>query len=489
VGELNTDVDLLAVNEVEVEEKSTLRLLLLGGKKDDSGVGFLGHSPPAAISATPRRRKRKCPDQGSVPPDNTPPAKRRRIVVGDREVTKPHKPTARPKKVRIRVGRRKTAVGLTPRRHDHGLYAKTQRTPQRVKMLRVKFAKLSQANKRKKSLLSLQKRKVVRRERKIEKLTDVLAELKAQNFPKVPLEYVGKECKTGISELLEIKKAGHRPTEYSQQVRQLAFTLHFYSPRTYRLLRMKFHLPLPAESSLRRWLKNVKMNPGFLTLPLLRLKQVASTAGPRTKAGVIFDEMSLSTAIQLQKDGTNFGTEDLGIGVDLPSRKEKEAAGQALVFMAVGLNKRFRVPYYWGLTNRLDGPTKAALIKANLVTLQEEGNVDVAFVTCDGLSDNKRAFELLGMQLKRLFQGHHDKQTCSFPNPSWKGDPALAPLVYGFQDAAHNLKLLRNHWAKYGVFYWGGEVVKWDYVRLLHEYQKKEKIRLGNKLSDVCINF
>ena len=50
---------------------------------------------------------------------------------------------------------------------------------------------------------------------------------------------------------------------YSQELKQFAVTLHYYSPQAYQYC--KSILSLPDVSSIRNWLSNVDCNPGFLS--------------------------------------------------------------------------------------------------------------------------------------------------------------------------------------------------------------------------------
>ncbi len=58
------------------------------------------------------------------------------------------------------------------------------------------------------------------------------------------------------------KSAGSR---YSEEIKDFALTLHFYSPRAYRFVRKALHLPHPA--TIRSWCVNICCEPGFLQKP------------------------------------------------------------------------------------------------------------------------------------------------------------------------------------------------------------------------------
>ena len=55
------------------------------------------------------------------------------------------------------------------------------------------------------------------------------------------------------------KSSGSR---YSQEIKEFAISLHFYSPRAYKFVRKSLNLPHPA--TIRSWSVNIECEPGFL---------------------------------------------------------------------------------------------------------------------------------------------------------------------------------------------------------------------------------
>ena len=55
------------------------------------------------------------------------------------------------------------------------------------------------------------------------------------------------------------KSAG---SQYSDEIKEFALTLHFYSPRAYKFVRKALHLPHPA--TIRSRCVNISCQPGFL---------------------------------------------------------------------------------------------------------------------------------------------------------------------------------------------------------------------------------
>lgn len=61
--------------------------------------------------------------------------------------------------------------------------------------------------------------------------------------------------------------------------------------------------------------------------------------------------------------------------------------------------------------------------------------------------------------------------------------PTSNHKVHTFLDLCHMLKLIRNMLSDYKcIVNKNGQMIKWDYITALHEFQEKESLHLGNKL-------
>ena len=128
------------------------------------------------------------------------------------------------------------------------------------------------------------------------------------------------------------------------------------------------------------------------------------------------------------------GFVDLG---DQDESDNKKAAGEALVFMAVGLNGHWKVPIGYFLINGISGEQQAALVREGLHHLHDAGIQVVAFV-CDGCGTNHSTAVHLGCNLLA------DQLKGTFPHPV-----TSEPVAFLF-DVCHMIKLLRNTLASEG---------------------------------------
>ena len=84
-------------------------------------------------------------------------------------------------------------------------------------------------------------------------LTHEQSEALRNNFGEMTREIFKNEAKNSS------KREGRR---YTEQIKQFAVSLHFYSPKAYKFARKAFHLPSP--STIRSWATTVECEPGFL---------------------------------------------------------------------------------------------------------------------------------------------------------------------------------------------------------------------------------
>ena len=84
-------------------------------------------------------------------------------------------------------------------------------------------------------------------------VSDSFSDLLAENFSGLPLELFKHEK-------ANVGQAKNRLT-YSEEIRKMAVTLHFYSPRGYKYMRSILTLPHPR--TLRNWKSSVDNEPGF----------------------------------------------------------------------------------------------------------------------------------------------------------------------------------------------------------------------------------
>ena len=151
-------------------------------------------------------------------------------------------------------------------------------------------------------------------------------------------------------------------------------------------------------------------------------------------------------------------------------------AHNALVAMAVGLQKPWSYPIAYFLVNHMDSKMQAQIIKESINLLTDAG-LDVHAVTFDGCSKNLATARRLGCKIDS-FDG-------SFQHPTRPGK-----TLYVILDICHMLKLARNALGDKEIFYTsGGETISWYYIKELFNVQQSDILHLGNKLKNVHIKW
>ena len=150
-------------------------------------------------------------------------------------------------------------------------------------------------------------------------------------------------------------------------------------------------------------------------------------------------------------------------------------AHNALVVMAVGLQKPWSYPIAYFLVNHMDSKMQAQIIKESINLLTDAG-LDVHAVTFDGCSKNLATARCLGCKIDS-FDG-------SFQHPTRPGK-----TLYIILDICHMLKLARNAFGDKEIFYTlGGETISW-YIKELFNVQQSDILHIANKLKNVHIKW
>ena len=310
------------------------------------------------------------------------------------------------------------------------------------------------------------RRKANRQQQKIKELDDLLTELKNKRFlEQEPADVIATCFDSTVLELItnelqnQSRKSGGQ--RYSETVKQFALTLFYYSPRAYEYCRTVFTLPNP--SSIRAWLTNVDVNPGFLSNVL----EVA-VQSKETDYCLVVDSMSIRKQT-LFVNGQLTGFCDYG-GVIAEDRNS--IASEALVFLLVplkGVTIQYPIGYF--LVDKINAQVQAELIRT-VLTLTAEKNLRVCSITCDGCAANISTLNNLGCHL-------NPKGCIPYFN-----HPILQQKVYATLDICHMVKLTRNALADMGAFLSPtGERISWEYVVRLSNLQNDHGLHFANKLS------
>lgn len=324
--------------------------------------------------------------------------------------------------------------------------------------------KLEQARKELKGL----KQKVKRRDATISKLLENVRDLNLINQGQLDLLKLnfGEKTFTLIDNELKAKDVDKHGFRYSDQLKQFAVTLHFYSAQAYEFLREYLHLPHPA--TIRKWSSSINCQPGFLTEVIDHLKKMVQENTLMKHCTLMLDAMALKKEVVYDpKTGGYAGFVDCGNF--LPSCGDSLST-EALVFMVVGLTGHWKFPVAYFLVDHLSGGVQAEIIKQLICVLTDAG-MTVHGVVCDGSYANQATASKLGCC---LIPGRIQPY---FPHPQNPNEK-----VHFIFDACHLIKLVRNCLATMGTIYHDGEPISWKYIEKLHEIQQKDNLNLTNKL-------
>lgn len=276
---------------------------------------------------------------------------------------------------------------------------------------------------------------------------------------------------------MDCLKNGKPDQKYSENVRQFCIALNYYSPAAYRYVRSVFADNLPHPRTMRLWLHSVDGSPGITNESLVTLenkfKENDENGGREHLVALIKDEMYIKKKIEYNAENHKFGG---FVTVRDQERNELDeqlaVANKALVYMVVG--KNFKIPVAYYLLSGLNSYGTAALTQTVIESINNTG-VKVISLTQDGPRENFKMVEHLGADLK------NDKPYFKSPtNPSDK--------IYVIFDAPHMVKLFRAC-LKYHKLYHDGKPLHWSFIESLYEMQQKRNFNLGNKLTDMHLNF
>ena len=131
------------------------------------------------------------------------------------------------------------------------------------------------------------------------------------------------------------KKNPLSKSTYPIELKTFAITVHYLSPRAYRFIRKKLNGALPSPSTITKWYQGVDGSPGFSSQGLAALKELASK-------GVVVISLAKDEVHIRERHCGGRGLVQFGsIGNNVNSTSE--LANQALFFLAVGINIKFKL--------------------------------------------------------------------------------------------------------------------------------------------------
>lgn len=238
---------------------------------------------------------------------------------------------------------------------------------------------------------------------------------------------------------------------------------------------------MPHPSTLRKWYGSVDGTPGFTTEALKALKirvNIATEKKCKLVGALMIDEMMIREQIEL-RNGRETGRINYGTGFE--SGDNLSAAKEALVFLFVALNERWKLPIGYFLIHRLNAESKANLIITALKIVHDTG-AEVVSVTCDGAANNIAAMNILGANLK------WPDLKVSFEHPITKNP------VNVIMDPCHMLKLVRNAVADFfatekKIKHDQDGHINWQYIINIVDIQEKAGVHAATKIRRKHIHY
>ena len=266
-----------------------------------------------------------------------------------------------------------------------------------------------------------------------------------------------------------------RGRRYSDNVKEFATTLNYYSPKAYEYVRSV--LPLPNPSLLRKWSSVLECEPGFIEATFQSLEREATASPEKKDCCLIIDAMSIrkQTLYDAHQDKyagfVNYG--------DIPTNDPETIATEAVVFLLVGARSHWKCPIGYFLVDKMSSKSQAQLVRLALEKAAKVG-LRVWSITTDGTAVNISMFRELGCNFTTSFETMITK----FKHPTEDY------YVFAILDPCHMLKLARNALAHLDSFIdEENRVIEWKYFKSLNTIQESEGFTLANKLSLKHVKF
>ena len=271
--------------------------------------------------------------------------------------------------------------------------------------------------------------------------------------------------------MLNDTKKGNKSKRYTDEIKRFALTLHYHSPKAYDYCRSHLHLPHP--SSLRNWMSSINGEPGFQKEVFCALSKL--NVEDRDCA-LIFDSMAIRKQVLWNSSKQKYvGYCDYGCDFSLEA--SDTVATEALVFMLVGLNHKWKWPIGYFFIAKVTATIQAELIKSAL-TLASDAGLKTWAITCDGAMVNVSTLQILGCNIQA---DRFESIKCSFKHPNRNYD------VFAILDPCHMMKLARNTLADNKLLISDRGTIRWNLIENLHKEQTKLSLKLKNKLSSSCV--
>ncbi|KAF6211603.1 hypothetical protein GE061_012116 [Apolygus lucorum] len=227
-----------------------------------------------------------------------------------------------------------------------------------------------------------------------------------------------------------------------------AISLRSISSKCYRYLRIKLHYPLPAPSTLRKWIARIEFSPGILHNVLTIMKNKSNKADNFRKiVALSFDEMSLSKLM------------------DFDTKKEMVIGphNNVQVVFVRAINANWKQPIFYNFDEAMKRD-----VLFDIINSVERAGFHVISITSDMGPGNRALWRELNIS----------PSNCSFSNPFDDKRP-----IFVFADAPHLLKLARNHFVTKG-FTFDDKVASKDCLLEMLDQAAKHDLKVPFKLTE-----
>lgn len=313
-----------------------------------------------------------------------------------------------------------------------------------------------------KKQLKLKTTQLYRSKKKISDLkTKQTAKTRSQKIVQllsVASEYLSKAQVDFFETQLRLSNRSNKGRRWSDHDKQLALSIFYQSPKTYKLLRKLFTLPTPRV--LRKWMAEIQIKPGLneivfnaLALKVKKMKEIDKNCI------ILLDEISLAVGLSYNQSSdtvevlVDYGNDD----------RENVVANEALVFMIHGIFQPSKQILSFTFAKGATSSKKLKTFTIQCIEKLGEIGLNVRAVVADQGPNNRGLFNQLKVSKdKPYFFYNHQKVYCMFDPP-------------------HLLKSLRNNFRKY-LMTVEGKPVRFHHVDNFYKYDKSRPLRLAPKL-------
>ncbi|XP_034246904.1 uncharacterized protein LOC117648507 [Thrips palmi] len=276
----------------------------------------------------------------------------------------------------------------------------------------------------------------------------------------------------GAKQILEAElrnfKKKPKGRRWTHKDKTFAASIFKRSPRTYRWLAR--YLTLPSESTLRIFIaKGVPYECGVSEASLRHIERLCKKLSRKDRCcSVAFDEVALEAGVYFCRVTKKLcGLEDYG-----SHGKTTGLADKALVFMAQGLHKKWKLPVaYYLVKGQTPTNVLARLVKDVVAALMKIGLKVLATVSDMG-SNNRAAVNKLRSNCE---EGEYE--------PAYKVDGQLIVHVW---DVPHIAKNVRNNFMRSNVIFSSmHEAAKYDHLIAYKKYDENDLCRTSGLTNEV----